>query len=153
MSNTPHQTFLVHPLLKDFLPLRLPSFSEHALCDLAAFIDARRILMIKHVYDLVRRHERLVLKRRVAGQRLRDLAQRLEVPKQVPSFLIWHDEHRRIQRKVSVHVRWGDCTPLHAKHPVASGFDDEFKVSGLASFQRDDVLYASVTPKSAGDPV
>lgn len=74
MTNTPHQTLLVHSFLIDLLPLRLPPFSEHTLRDFATFIDGRRICVVERVNDLVRRHKRLVLERRVSGQRFRDLA-------------------------------------------------------------------------------
>jgi hypothetical protein len=153
MSNTPNQTLLVHSLLKDLLPLRLPSFSKYTLRDLATFIDGRGIFVIKHVYDLVRCCERLVLKRAVAGQCFGNLTQDLEIPKQVPSLLIWHNEIRGRQREVPVHVWRGDPTALHAEQTITSGLDDEFVVSGLASLQRDDVFYPAGTPGSTGDPL
>lgn len=86
MTDTPNQILLVHSLFKDILTLRLPSFSKNALGDLATFIDGRWILVIKHVDDLVRRDERLVLKRCVAWQCFGNLTQDLEIPKEVPSF-------------------------------------------------------------------
>ena len=61
MPNAPHQVFLVHSLLIDFLPLRLPPFTKHTLRNLATLVDARRILVIERVHDFVRRHKRLVL--------------------------------------------------------------------------------------------
>ena len=72
---------------------------------------------------------------------------------QVPGVHVWHDKIRGCQGEVSVHVWRGDRTPTNTEHPIASGFDDKFVMSGLAGFQGDNVFNAAITPVSTSDPL
>lgn len=167
MSNAPHLRLLGAFLVYLFTFLG-PVLTKDAFGQLAGTAQARKIALFEQVHDLVRSREHLVLQGRVARDRVRKLAECLEVPQELPSVQIRDNDVGRLELEESVHLQgereiefscWEThvwqlddvAGPQDSKHAVAAGLDHEPVLSCLDGAGRDDVLDTAVTAGPAGD--
>lgn len=107
MADPPDLRFLWSILVYAYTAFR-PLLTEDLVSKLSRCRDALRIFLVKRVHNRVRDGESFILKGRVAGECVDELAEGGKVPKKAPSFHIGHDQIGRSQLEVLVGLQIGE---------------------------------------------